>query len=51
MKSSKQKGLRSRTWLEFFEPPAVPGFGAAGDSLCLLDQTNTGDYQQLGQGP
>ncbi|MBS0201396.1 MAG: efflux RND transporter permease subunit [Planctomycetes bacterium] len=31
--------------LEFFEPPAVPGFGAAGGfSLCLLDKTNTGDY-------
>ncbi len=36
--------------LEFFEPPAVPGFGAAGGfSLCLLDKTNTGDYEQLGQ--
>ena len=31
--------------LEFFEPPAVPGFGAAGGfSLCLLDKTNSGDY-------
>src|SRR6185436_16960184 len=31
--------------LEFFEPPAVPGFGAArGVSLCLLDKTNSGDY-------
>lgn len=31
--------------LEFFEPPAVPGFGAAGGfSVCLLDQTNSGDY-------
>ncbi len=36
--------------LEFFEPPAVPGFGAAGGfSLNLLDKTNSGDYTQLGE--
>ncbi|MFG0267426.1 MAG: efflux RND transporter permease subunit [Rhodopirellula sp. JB055] len=36
--------------LEFFEPPAVPGFGAAGGfSVNLLDKTNSGDYQKLGQ--
>ena len=36
--------------LEFFEPPAVPGFGAAGGfSLNLLDKTNSGDYAQLGE--
>jgi HAE1 family hydrophobic/amphiphilic exporter-1 len=35
--------------LEFFEPPAVPGFGAAGGfSMRLLDKTNTTDYQRLG---
>ncbi|MDZ4683994.1 MAG: efflux RND transporter permease subunit [Planctomycetaceae bacterium] len=35
--------------LEFFEPPAVPGFGAAGGfSVNLLDKTNSGDYQLLG---
>ena len=35
--------------LEFYEPPAVPGFGAAGGfSMRLLDKTNTSDYQQLG---
>lgn len=34
--------------IEFFEPPAVPGFGAAGGfSLCLLDKTNSGDYEQM----
>lgn len=34
--------------VEFFEPPAVPGYGAAGGfSLQLLDKTNSGDYQQL----
>ncbi len=36
--------------LEFFEPPAVPGFGAAGGfSLRLLDKTNTSDYARLGE--
>jgi HAE1 family hydrophobic/amphiphilic exporter-1 len=36
--------------LEFFEPPAVPGFGAAGGvSLCLLDKTNGGDYEAFGK--
>jgi HAE1 family hydrophobic/amphiphilic exporter-1 len=35
--------------LEFFEPPAVPGFGAAGGfSVNLLDQTNTLNYKALG---
>lgn len=36
--------------VEFFEPPAVPGFGAAGGfSLRLLDKTNTMDYRRLGE--
>jgi HAE1 family hydrophobic/amphiphilic exporter-1 len=36
--------------LEFFEPPAVPGFGAAGGfALRLLDMTNTMDYARLGE--
>jgi len=37
--------------LEFFEPPAVPGFGMAGGfSLNLLDQTNSDDdYKGLGE--
>ncbi|TWT73891.1 efflux RND transporter permease subunit [Allorhodopirellula solitaria] len=36
--------------LEFFEPPAVPGFGAAGGfSVNLLDKTNSGDYKLLGE--
>ncbi len=37
--------------LEFFEPPAIPGFGAAGGlSLRVLDQTqsSTPDYKRLG---
>ena len=34
--------------LEFFEPPAVPGFGAAGGfTLCLLDQTGSSDYDNF----
>jgi HAE1 family hydrophobic/amphiphilic exporter-1 len=34
--------------IEFFEPPAVPGYGAAGGfSLSLLDKTNSGDYDKL----
>jgi len=34
--------------IEFFGPPAVPGYGAAGGfSLRLLDKTNSGDYKDL----
>lgn len=34
--------------IEFFDPPAVPGYGAAGGfALQLLDKTNTGDYDEL----
>lgn len=40
----------SNVKLEFFEPPAVPGFGAAGGfSLNLLDKSNTGNYKRLGE--
>src|SRR3569833_4032932 len=36
--------------LEFFEPPAVPGFGAAGGvSQRVLDKTNTMNYVRLGE--
>ncbi len=38
--------------LEFFEPPAIPGFGAAGGlSLRVLDKTqsSTADYEKLGE--
>ncbi len=38
--------------LEFFEPPAIPGFGAAGGiSLRVLDQTQSSraDYERLGE--
>lgn len=34
--------------VEFFQPPAVPGYGAAGGfSLRLLDKTNSTDYQEF----
>lgn len=34
--------------IEFFDPPAVPGYGAAGGfSAQLLDKTNSGDYKRL----
>ncbi len=43
----KAKELPGAT-IEFFDPPAVPGFGAAGGfALQLLDKTNSGDYLQL----
>lgn len=40
----------SNVKLEFFEPPAVPGFGAAGGfSTRVLDKTNSMNYQALGE--
>ncbi|MEB2778207.1 efflux RND transporter permease subunit [Algoriphagus sp. D3-2-R+10] len=34
--------------IEFFEPPAIPGFGSSGGfSMRLLDQTTTTDYQEF----
>jgi len=45
----KCQGL-SNVKVEFFEPPAVPGFGAAGGfSVRLLDKNNTTDYKRLGE--
>lgn len=36
--------------IEFFQPPAVPGYGAAGGfSLRLLDKTNSGNYKSFGK--
>lgn len=43
----KAKAIPGAT-IEFFDPPAVPGFGAAGGfALQLLDKTTSGDYKQL----
>jgi HAE1 family hydrophobic/amphiphilic exporter-1 len=34
--------------IEYFQPPAVPGYGAAGGfELRLLDKTGSGDYKKL----
>jgi HAE1 family hydrophobic/amphiphilic exporter-1 len=34
--------------IEFFEPPAVPGYGAAGGfELRLLDKSGSGDYKKM----
>lgn len=34
--------------IEFFEPPAVPGFGTSGGfSMRMLDKTNNTDYQEF----
>lgn len=36
--------------IEFFQPPAVPGYGAAGGfALQLLDKTTSGTYTDLGK--
>ena len=47
----EEKGSKiANVKLEFFEPPAVPGFGAAGGfSVRVLDKTNTMNYQKLGE--
>src|SRR4051812_47920594 len=40
----------SNVKLEFFEPPAVPGFGTAGGiSMLVLDKTFSADYARLGE--
>jgi HAE1 family hydrophobic/amphiphilic exporter-1 len=40
----------SNVKLEFFGPPAVPGFGTAGGiSVLVLDKTFSGDYARLGE--
>jgi len=42
----KSKGLGAK--VEFFEPPAIPGFGSSGGfSLRLLDKNTTTDYQEF----
>ncbi len=43
----KSKDLTGAT-LEFFSPPAVPGYGAAGGfELRLLDKAGSGDYKKM----
>jgi HAE1 family hydrophobic/amphiphilic exporter-1 len=43
----KSKDITGAT-IEFFQPPAVPGYGAAGGfELRLLDKAGTGSFQQM----
>jgi HAE1 family hydrophobic/amphiphilic exporter-1 len=43
----KCKDIKGAT-IEFFPPPAVPGYGAAGGfELRLLDKMSTGDYKKM----
>lgn len=43
----KTKDIKGAT-VEFFPPPAVPGYGAAGGfELRLLDKTGSGDYKRM----
>lgn len=43
----KAKDISGAT-IEFFQPPAVPGYGAAGGfELRLLDKAGSGDYKQM----
>jgi hydrophobic/amphiphilic exporter-1 (mainly G- bacteria), HAE1 family len=42
----KSRGLGAK--IEFFEPPAIPGFGSSGGfSMRLLDKNTTTDYQDF----
>ncbi len=44
---AKSKDIEGAT-IEFFQPPAVPGYGAAGGfELRLLDKTGSGDYKKM----
>lgn len=45
----KAKAIPGAT-IEFFQPPAVPGYGASGGfSLRLLDKTHSSDYKAFGK--
>ena len=45
----KSKDIPGAT-LEFFQPPAVPGYGAAGGFECrLLDKAGSGDFKKMEQ--
>lgn len=44
---AKSKDIAGAT-IEFFQPPAVPGYGAAGGfELRVLDKTGSGDYKKM----
>ena len=45
----KSKSITGAT-IEMFQPPSVPGYGAAGGfELRLLDKAGSGDYRKLGE--
>src|SRR5690606_30424480 len=48
MEELEEKSKDLGAVVEFFEPPAVPGYGAAGGfALRLLEKTNSEDYQEF----
>lgn len=48
MEELEEKSKELGAIIEFFEPPAVPGFGSSGGfSLRMLDKTNGTDYQEF----
>jgi len=48
MEELEEKSHDLGSVVEFFEPPAVPGFGSSGGfSLRMLDKTNSTDYQEF----
>lgn len=48
MEELEEKSKDLGAVVEFFEPPAVPGFGSSGGfSLRLLDKTTSTDYQEF----
>ena len=48
MEELEEKSKNLGAVIEYFEPPAVPGFGSSGGfSLRLLDKTNGTDYQEF----
>lgn len=48
MEELEEKSKNLGVTVEYFEPPAVPGFGSSGGfSLRLLDKTNSGDHHEF----
>ncbi|MFP9098946.1 efflux RND transporter permease subunit [Flavobacterium sp. RHBU_24] len=48
MKELEEKSRALGAKIEFFEPPAIPGFGSSGGfSMRLLDKNTTTDYQDF----
>jgi HAE1 family hydrophobic/amphiphilic exporter-1 len=50
MEELEEKSRNLGATVEFFEPPAIPGFGTSGGfSMRLLDKTTDTDYQEFDQ--